>query len=67
MNEQGDRLAELTEQLRAAAGRLRDNALPPEEAAALIQESARLAAEAGAELDRRARPQADPAEPAAPS
>jgi hypothetical protein len=51
-----DRLGELTERLREAAARLRADAVPPEDVAELIEECARLAADAGAELDRRARP-----------
>jgi hypothetical protein len=58
MTADGDTLADLTERLREAAARLRDDALSPEDAAGLIEECARLAAEAGAELDRRARPPA---------
>ena len=51
-----DRLGELTERLREAAAQLRADAVPSEDVAELIEECARLAAEAGAELDRRARP-----------
>jgi hypothetical protein len=56
MTADADQLAELTERLREVAARLRDENLSPEDAAALIDECARLAVEAGAELDRRARP-----------
>jgi hypothetical protein len=63
MNASGDQLGQLTARLREAAARLGDEQLSPEDAAALIQECARLAAEAGAELDRRARPPAEPAPP----
>lgn len=50
-----DDLRDLTARLRAAAERLRDQSLSPDEAAALVDECAQLAAAAGAELDRRAR------------
>ena len=50
-----DDLHELTARLRQAAERLRDDSLSPDEAAELIEECARLAAEAGSELDRRSR------------
>ena len=50
-----DDLNELTTRLRDAAARLRDESLPADEAAELIESCARLAAEAGAELDRRSR------------
>ncbi len=50
-----DDLNELTDRLRDAAARLRDTSLSPEDAAALIETCAQLAAEAGAELDRRSR------------
>jgi hypothetical protein len=50
-----DALAELVERLERAAAELRDGELAPDRAAALVDECARLAAEAGAELDRRAR------------
>jgi len=49
------RLTELTEELRAAAVRLSGDDLTPDEAAALVERTARLAGEAAAELDRRAR------------
>jgi hypothetical protein len=50
-----DDLQELTDRLRDAATRLRDDSLSPDDAAELIEMCARLAAEAGAELDRRSR------------
>jgi hypothetical protein len=49
------RLDELVGQLERAAAELRGGALAPERAAALVDECARVAAEAGAELDRRTR------------
>ena len=49
------RLDELVERLERAAAELRGGELAPERAAALVEECARLAAEAGTELDRRAR------------
>jgi hypothetical protein len=49
------RLDELVARLERAAGELQARDLPPECAAALVDECARLAAEAGAELDRRVR------------
>ena len=56
----GDRLDELTEGLRDAAARLRDERLSAEDAAEVIEDCARLATEAGAELDQRARAHAGP-------
>jgi hypothetical protein len=50
-----DDLQELTDRLRDAAARLRNDSLSAEDAAALIETCARLAAEAGTELDRRSR------------
>jgi hypothetical protein len=50
-----DRLQDLVDRLDRAALTLRGGDLPPDRAAALVDECARLAAEAGAELDRRAR------------
>jgi hypothetical protein len=50
-----DDLRELTTRLREAAERLRDESLSHDDAAGVIEECARLAAEAGAELDRRSR------------
>jgi hypothetical protein len=49
------RLDELVTRLEHAAGELRAGELVPERAAALVDECARLAAEASAELDRRVR------------
>ena len=49
------RLDELVERLERAAAELRTGELAPERAAALVDDCARLAAEAGAELDRRVR------------
>ena len=50
-----DRLGDLVDRLDRAAVALRDGDLPPDRAAALVDECARLAADAGAELDRLAR------------
>ena len=50
-----DRLDDLCAQLQDAAARLRSGELSRDEAAALVDECARLAAEAGAELDRHVR------------
>jgi hypothetical protein len=55
MSDPLDDLNELTDRLREAAAKLRDDSLSPEDAAALVEACARLAAEAGAELDRRTR------------
>ena len=49
------RLEELVERLERAAAELRGGELAPDRAAALVDECARLAAEATAELDRRVR------------
>jgi hypothetical protein len=49
------RLDELVERLERAAGELRAGELAPERAAVLVDECARLASEASAELDRRVR------------
>jgi hypothetical protein len=49
------RLDELVARLEDAARQLRAGELPPERAAALVDDCARIAAEAGAELDRRVR------------
>jgi hypothetical protein len=49
------RLDELVARLERAAGELRGGELAPERAAALVDDCARLASEAGAELDRRVR------------
>ncbi len=48
-------LERLVERLERAAAELRTGDLPPERAAELVDECARLAAEAGAELDREVR------------
>jgi hypothetical protein len=48
-------LERLIERLEHAAATLRAGELPPDRAATLVEECARVAAEAGAELDRRAR------------
>jgi hypothetical protein len=48
-------LSELTGRLERAARRLREGGLPAEEAAALVEECARLAGEAATELDRQGR------------
>jgi hypothetical protein len=48
-------LEPLIERLERAAAELRSGELAPERAAALVDECARLAAEAGAELDREVR------------
>ena len=55
-----DDLQDLTGELERAAARLRAGELDPEAAAALVDECARLASRAAAELDRRARAAADP-------
>ena len=49
------RLDELVARLEHAAAELRDGELAPERAAALVDECARVASEASAELDRRVR------------
>jgi hypothetical protein len=48
-------LETLVERLERAAAELRTGDLAPERAAALVDECARLAADAGAELDREVR------------
>jgi hypothetical protein len=48
-------LEDLVERLELAAAELRSGDLAPERAAALVDDCARLAAEAGAELDREVR------------
>jgi hypothetical protein len=48
-------LESLVERLERAAAELRTGDLAPERAAALVDECARLAAEAGTELDREVR------------
>ncbi len=54
-----DPLRHLTEQLEQAAAKLREGELDPQEAARLVEEAARLAGDAAAELDRRARAAVD--------
>jgi hypothetical protein len=49
------RLDDLVERLERAAAELRAGELAPDRATALVDECARLAAEASAELDRRVR------------
>ena len=51
----GEPLDELTERLERTAAELRSGELAPERAAALVDECARLAADAGARLDRDVR------------
>jgi hypothetical protein len=61
-----DPLRQLTDRLEQLAAQLRDEQLEPQQAAQLVDECARLAAEAAAALDRRARAAADaPATPPA--
>jgi hypothetical protein len=48
-------LERIVERLERAAAELRSGDLAPDRAAALVDECARLAAEAGAELDREVR------------
>ena len=55
-----DDLQELTGELERAAARLRAGELDSDAAAALVDDCARLASRAAAELDRRARAAADP-------
>jgi len=50
-----DRLTSLVERLERTAAELRAGDLTTEGAAALVDDCARIAAEAGAELDRRVR------------
>jgi hypothetical protein len=52
---QADPLDALVERLERAAAQLRAGDLEPERAAALVDECARLAADAAAELDRQMR------------
>lgn len=62
-----DPLEHVAQQLEQAAARLRDGELEPQQAASLVEECARLAGDASAELDRRVRAAADaPAAPVAP-
>jgi hypothetical protein len=55
-----DALDELSERLRDAASQLRSGELGPEAAVALIEECARLAAEASAAVDERMRAALEP-------
>jgi hypothetical protein len=55
MADQPQRLDTLVERLERAAVALRAGDLPPDRAAALVDECARAAADAAAELDRRLR------------
>jgi len=55
-----DLLIELRESLEEAAARLRSGQLDPEAALAVIEECARLAAEASAQVDERARAALEP-------
>jgi hypothetical protein len=54
-----DPLQHLTEQLEQTAAKLRNGELEPREAARLVEECARIAGDAAAELDRRVRGAAD--------
>jgi hypothetical protein len=58
-----DRLDTLVERLERTAAELRTGELSIERAAALVDDCARVAAEAGAELDRRVRAAIDPHPP----
>jgi hypothetical protein len=53
-------LETLVERLEAAAAQLRSGDLEPNEAAQLVDDCARLAAQAGAELDRMVRSEPAP-------
>lgn len=55
-----DPLIELTERLQEIAARLRAKELEPDATLALIEECARLASEASAQLDERARAALEP-------
>jgi hypothetical protein len=55
-----DALIELSERLDEAAARLRAGELEPDAALALIEECARLASEASAEVDERVRAALEP-------
>jgi hypothetical protein len=59
-----DQLRDLTDRLEQAAARLRTGELAPDEAAALVEECARLAGDAAHELDRRVRAAAEAPAPA---
>jgi hypothetical protein len=54
-------LERLIERLEHAAATLRAGELPPDRAAALVEDCARVAAEAGAQLDREVREAEAPA------
>jgi hypothetical protein len=56
-----DPLQHLTEQLERTAAKLREGELEPQAAADLVEDCARLAGDAAAELDRRARAATDDA------
>jgi hypothetical protein len=56
-----DPLQHLTAQLEQTAAKLRGGELDPQEAARLVEECARLAGDAAAELDRRVRAAAEDA------
>ncbi len=53
--DQAEALDRIVDRLERAAAELRSGDLAPERAAALVDECARLAVEAGAELDREVR------------
>jgi hypothetical protein len=55
-----DALIELSERLEDAADRLRAGALDPDAALALIEECARMASEAAAQVDEQARAALEP-------
>jgi hypothetical protein len=55
-----DSLSELTDRLQDAAAQLRSGELEPEAALALIEECARLASEASAQVDERSRAALEP-------
>jgi hypothetical protein len=59
-----DPLQDLTDRLERTAAQLRAGELEPQEAARLVEECARLAGDAAAELDRRARAAAEAPPPA---
>jgi len=59
-----DPLQDLTDRLERTAAQLRAGELEPQEAATLVEDCARLAGDAAAELERRVRAAADA--PAAP-
>ena len=61
-----DPLQHLTEQLEQTAAQLRSGELEPQQAARLVEDCARLAGDAAAELDRRVRVAADAPAPPAP-